>query len=53
MQSRRQNEDESKPSTIEERRTRMEMFWNDRPQKPVAMAALPQLSELSELPELS
>jgi len=38
LQSRRQNEDDSKPSTIEERCTRLEMIWNDLPQKPVAMA---------------
>jgi len=29
LQSRRQNEDDSKPSTIEERRTRLDMIWND------------------------
>jgi len=38
LRSRRQNEDDSKPSTIEERRTRLEMIWNDFPQKPVVRA---------------
>jgi len=38
LQSRRQNEDDSKPSTIEECRTRLQMIWNDLPQKPVASA---------------
>jgi len=33
-----QNEDDSKPSAIEERHTRMEMIWNDLPQKPVTRA---------------
>jgi len=28
----------SKPSTIEELQTRLEMIWNDLPQKPVARA---------------
>jgi len=28
----------SKPSTTEELQTRLEMIWNDLPQKPVAMA---------------
>jgi len=36
LQSRRQNEYYSKPSTIEERRTRLEMIWSDLAQKPVA-----------------
>jgi len=38
LQSRRHNEDDSKPSTVEERRTRLDMIWNDLPQKPVARA---------------
>jgi len=38
LQSRRHNEDDSKPSTIEERRTRLEIIWNGLPQKPVASA---------------
>jgi len=38
LQSRRQNEDDSKPSAIEERRTRQEIIWYDLPQKPVARA---------------
>jgi len=38
LRSHRQNEDDSKPSTIEERRTRLEMIWKDLLQKPVARA---------------
>jgi len=30
----------SKPSTTEERQTRLEMMWNDLPQKPVARAVI-------------
>jgi len=40
LQSRRQNENDSKPSAIEERRTRLEIIWNNLPQKPVAWAVL-------------
>jgi len=38
LQFRRQNEDDSKTSTIKECRTRLEMIWNDLPQKPVSWA---------------
>jgi len=38
LQSHRQNEDDSKPSTIEEHRTRLEMICNVIPQKPVQRA---------------
>jgi len=36
LRSRRQNEDDIKPSTIEECRTRLEMIWNDLRHKHVA-----------------
>jgi len=35
LQSRKENEDDSKQPTIDVRSTRLEMIWNDLPQKHV------------------
>jgi len=45
LQTRRQNEDDNKPSTIEERRTSLKMIWNDLPQKPVARVSRTLVSD--------
>jgi len=43
LQSRRQSEYDSKPSTIEEHLTRLEMIWNDLPQKPFPLDSVPNI----------